>query len=121
MPGWRPSPHEDDGGWDYIATYIVISTPSGMTGAWLDSEVPPEVRAAAGEFAAKAQGGFRQGPHVSTGCAYLRLRVKHVPPERVERLGRRLAVDFDFGPGGAPAEYPRVVLDDLLAFAAAAV
>jgi hypothetical protein len=41
-----------------------------------------------------------------------------VPSDRVEALGRLLAVDLDFGPSSAPADYPKVPLENLFDFAA---
>jgi hypothetical protein len=118
---WEPHPLPTTGRWDYLATYVAVSTADGITGRWMEGSATLQVCEALAAFAARAQGGFNRGPHVQTGCAYLRLRVRHVPPERVEALGRQPAVDIDHGPGGAPPDYPRVPLDDLLAFVAGAV
>lgn len=54
------------------------------------------------ESAARSRGAFREARHIESGCSHLRLRVKRLPPDRAEPLGRPLAVDLDFGPSSAP-------------------
>jgi hypothetical protein len=119
MTAWCPQPPPASAGdWDYIGTYVATSTPDGIVGEWVDGVPEPDVRAAATDFAATSRGGFREGRHIVSGCAYLRLRVRRVPSDRVEALGRLLAVDLDFGPSSAPADYPKVPLENLFDFAA---
>lgn len=50
-----------------------------------------------------------------------RLRVRHAPPDCVGSRGRLFAVDLDFGPSSAPADYPKVALEDLFDFIATRV
>jgi hypothetical protein len=122
MTAWRPPPPSARvGDWDYIATYVATSTPHGIVGEWVDGLPGPDVRAAAAEFAARSRGAFCEGRHIETGCAYLRLRVRHAPPDCVGPRGRLFAVDLDFGPSSAPADYPKVGLEDLFDFAASRV
>ena len=119
MTVWRPQPPPATAGdWAYIGTYVATSTPDGIVGEWVDGVPGPDARAAAAEFAATSRGGPREGRHIESGCAYLRLRLRHLPPDRVEGHGRLFAVDFDFGPSSAPAAHPKVPLESLFDFAA---
>lgn len=119
MSLWRPRPpRRKTGEWNYVATYLVTSTPDGVVGEWVDQVPNAGVRATAAGFAARHRGAFPEGRHIESGCTYVRLRVKQVPPDRVEVFGRPLAVDLDFGPSSAPEDYPRVPLVDLFDCAA---
>jgi hypothetical protein len=117
VPAWEPPPPPDRGDWTYITNYVVVSSPAGLLGRWVGGDTTADVRECARHWAASARGQLH-GPHRRPGCTYLRLRVKHVPPDLVAAIGRTLAVDVDFGPSGAPVEYPRVDVDTLLSFAA---
>ncbi|HET6663054.1 MAG TPA: hypothetical protein VFG94_02295 [Acidimicrobiales bacterium] len=50
--------------------------------------------------------------------AYLRLRVRACTAEQAAVWGRERVMDFEFGPMGAPPEYPRVSINDLFRHAA---
>jgi hypothetical protein len=49
---------------------------------------------------------------------YLRLNVRACTPEQSAAWGRERVIDFEFGPMGAPPEYPRVSINDLFRHAA---
>jgi hypothetical protein len=49
---------------------------------------------------------------------YLRLRARSCPDGQTASSEEEIVVDFDFGPMGAPPEYPRVSDNDLLRYAA---
>lgn len=122
MTMWRPqAPSANIGEWDYLATYVATSTPDGIVGEWVDGLPGPDVRAAAAEFAARSRGAFREGRHIETGCAYLRRSRAARASRADESRGRLFAVDLDFGPSSAPADYPKVALEDLFDFVASRV
>jgi hypothetical protein len=50
---------------------------------------------------------------------YLRLKVRTATAEQMAVGSRERVIDFEFGPMGAPPEYPRVSINDLLRHAAA--
>jgi hypothetical protein len=49
---------------------------------------------------------------------YLRLKARPCPPGQPAPGGGEIVFDFDFGPMGAPPEYPRVSVNDLFRYAA---
>lgn len=49
---------------------------------------------------------------------YLRLRARPCPPGQKAPSGGEMVFDFDFGPMGAPPDYPRVSVNDLFRYAA---
>jgi hypothetical protein len=50
---------------------------------------------------------------------FLRLKVRTATAEQTALGGSEHLIDFEFGPMGAPPEYPRVSINDLLRHAAA--
>jgi hypothetical protein len=57
-------------------------------------------------------------PPGADASVFLRLNVRTCDAREAERLGQVRAIDFEFGPMGAPPEYPRVPVDMLLRHAA---
>lgn len=58
-------------------------------------------------------------PEGTDGSVFLRLNVRAGTPAQAARWGHDRAIDFEFGPMGAPSEYPRVSVDELFRHAAA--
>jgi hypothetical protein len=63
---------------------------------------------------------FRETPREEEfgRLVYLRLSVRACTAEQAAAWGRERVIDFEFGPMGAPPEYPRVSINDLFRQAA---
>jgi hypothetical protein len=113
---WEPPQPPGSGPDEYLARLVVVSTPDGLTSRWEGGEPPAEVRAEVSAFARRMSADDVTLP-ARPDPVFLRLKVRDATVAS-PASGREHAIDFEFGPMGAPPDIPRVPVDALFRYAA---